>query len=346
MRAVDRAGEALASGLAAGFGAAVRVRNLAYDRGLFARRAAGGPVVSVGNLAVGGQGKTPLVELLAGRAEEVGVRIAVVSRGYGRRCRSPAVVSVGRGPVVSADVGGDEPVMLAQSTSAVVLVDGDRVRAARRAFAEFGVDLVILDDGFQHRRLGRDLDLAVLGETPGRLVPRGRFREAVSALRRAHAVVALDGAPLDLHPVTIRGRYRIGHHTQPDGRDRRSVDDLRGRTVALLTGIARGERVQKGLTSMGARVVLHDRGSDHEWFGPRRIEDFRRCAVRAGAELLMTTSKDAARQPLELSGFRVVHGGLVLEEEGRNKLLQLVAQSTGVSRMADSASPEPRPRSA
>jgi tetraacyldisaccharide 4'-kinase len=183
---------------------AAGLRNRAYDRGWLPVHRAELPVVCVGNLAVGGTGKTPLVaalaaELAAGRRPEplAGVEAlagppAILSRGYGRRSRGWRLVSEGRGPLLSVEEAGDEPLLLARLCPGVlVAVCEDRVLGARR-LAELGAGLVLLDDGFQHRRLARDLDLLVwaCGSDPAReaLLPFGRLREDPAGALRAGAI--------------------------------------------------------------------------------------------------------------------------------------------------------------
>jgi len=193
---------------AALYGGAIRLRNLWYDRPDASRRATL-PVISVGNLAVGGTGKTPLVAWIARRLQAMGLVPAVVSRGYGGTAGSgPLIVSNGEGPRVNARACGDEPHLLARSLpGAIVVVGSDRIEGARAA-AGAGAGVVILDDGFQHRRLARDLDVLVLdGRAPfdeGHLLPRGSLREAPSALRRAHVVVLTRLGERDLATAAIR----------------------------------------------------------------------------------------------------------------------------------------------
>jgi len=187
---------------AVAFGGVVRLRNAWYDRPGATHRASI-PVVSVGNLALGGTGKTPLVAWMARRVRSFGLVPAVVSRGYGGTAGpGPLVVSTGEGPRVNARACGDEPHLLARALpGTIVVVGADRVEGARAA-AGAGADAVILDDGFQHRRLARDLDVVVLdARAPfdgGHLVPWGTLRERPESLKRAQAVVltrVLQGDP-------------------------------------------------------------------------------------------------------------------------------------------------------
>lgn len=195
----------LLQGAAGVYGAAVALRNLAYDRGWIEVRRLPAKVASVGNLTVGGTGKTPTALYLARLLVESGRRPAILSRGYGgghaRRglvSGGPLVVGDGGGePLAGPDEAGDEPVLLARRAGVPVVVAADRVAAGRLAIERFGADTLVLDDGLQHRRLGRDLEVVLIdagkGLDNGRLLPAGPLREPPSALRRAHVLLLTKG---------------------------------------------------------------------------------------------------------------------------------------------------------
>ncbi|MDT5262954.1 MAG: tetraacyldisaccharide 4-kinase, partial [Acidobacteriota bacterium] len=178
------------------YGALARTRLRLYRSGLLKTETAGVPVISVGNLTTGGTGKTPLVEWVARAVKREGLRACVLTRGYGRADESVRVVA-SDGVRVLAEVGecGDEPRLLAERLlgTASVVCDRDRVAAARWARENLGAEVFILDDGFQHLRMGRDLDVVTLDASApwsgGHMLPRGRLREPVSGLRRADCVV-------------------------------------------------------------------------------------------------------------------------------------------------------------
>jgi tetraacyldisaccharide 4'-kinase len=316
--------------LSAGYGAFVRGRAAAYDRGLVPIHRAAGPVLSVGNIALGGQGKTPLVRLLCQICLDLGLRPAVVSRGYGRRSpRRPVVVSTGGGPRVEGAVGGDEPVMLARALPIAVVADADRVRGAARAFA-LGADVVLLDDGFQHRRLHRDLDVVVVGEPPPRLLPSGAGREPESALARADLVVHVDPAP-DAAPASgIVARARAVAVTGPGGRATQSPEVLRGTRVLLASGIARPERFLRMARELGARVLHHLALPDHARLSAARARALDARARQLGAEAILTTAKDAARWGSCAAAMRVLEIELEVSGPGRERLREAIAVATGL----------------
>jgi len=302
-----------------------RLRNSAYDRKLLAIRRLPVPVVSVGNLTVGGTGKTPLVAALARQLAACGRRPAVVLRGYGgsnsRRPGGPAlVVSEGNGGTVLTDLdeAGDEAILLATSLPHVpVVVSAQRYHGGMKAVTACGADLVLLDDGFQHRALHRDLDLVALDAAAplgnGRLLPAGLLREAPRGLRRADALVvsradddALYGQALAtltrLAPgiTTYRARHQatglrlLSGDTSPT-----SPGDLQGMPVAAFAGLARPGALRDTLTSLGARVVQFTPLADHHPFCPGEVEGLVDAGLKAGARLVVTTAKDAVRMRKE-----------------------------------------------
>jgi tetraacyldisaccharide 4'-kinase len=307
----------LAEGL---FRAGVFLRGALYDSAILPAARAGVPVVSVGNLAVGGAGKTPVALALAGRLLDAGRRPAVLSRGYGATRSDDRVVSDGDGVLLGATEGGDEPVLLARRLPGLrVLCGPDRARLAGRAVTS-GADVLLLDDGFQHRRLGRDLDVVVIDASNpwgnGHCLPFGPNREPRSALRRAGLVwlthadratpTGLDG----LRELAMRetGRAPVeSRHAPRDLVDGRlggpyPLSDLAGRRVGLLTGVARPGSVRRTVEGLGAEVVATFEFADHHRFTEGEVEDAIASSVRAGAELLVTTEKDAVRLPAVAAG--------------------------------------------
>jgi tetraacyldisaccharide 4'-kinase len=291
---------------AAAFGLAVRLRNAWYDRPS-AARAAGVPVFSVGNLAVGGTGKTPLVAWLARRLQAAGMVPAVVSRGYGGTAGpGPLLVSTGEGPRVNARTCGDEPHLLARTLpGTIVVVGSDRVEGARRA-ASAGASVVILDDGFQHRRLARDLDIVVLdGRAPldaGRLLPAGLLREPPDALRRAHVVVLTRIREGDLAaPATDAVRrsgfggpvLRAGHRTTGFAAANGAASHPPPRAIAFC-GIGDPHLFRADLEAAGVAVAALHTFRDHH---PYTMADWTALLAAAQAKRvpLVTTEKDLSR---------------------------------------------------
>jgi tetraacyldisaccharide 4'-kinase len=295
------------------FRAGVRARNAWFDRPGHAVRAPL-PVISIGNLAVGGTGKTPLVGWLAEQLLGSGHVPAIVSRGYGGTAGlGPIVVSSGGGPRLDARAAGDEPLLLARMVPrAIVVVGSDRVEGATTA-ASLGASVAILDDGFQHRRLARDLDVVLLdGRAPfanRRMLPAGPLRESPKALRRAHVVVltrlaAGDRAEAAVAAVRKTGFagpvLRAGHAPAGFvGRDGARVEAPK-RAVAFC-GIGDPERFRTDLASLGVDVAAFHAFRDHHVLSAPEIRRLVDEAKTHGAPLV-TTQKDLVR--LEPAGVR------------------------------------------
>lgn len=291
---------------AALFSAVTRARGRLFDLGWLDAVRVERPVVSVGNLAVGGTGKTPFVALLAERFADR--RVAIVSRGYGRQDDSASlvVVSQGDGPRVAVAVAGDEPYLLAQRTKAAVVVCAERARGARHAIEALGAELILLDDGFQHRRLAREVDLVLLdARAPfgnGRLLPRGPLREPIAALVRASAIVLNHGAAE--HGVIDPRVLQLGKPLVHVVEVADCATPLEGRRAALLSGIARPSRFVRTVEGLGARIAHALHAPDHAWFDDATLDRFAR---EADGALLLTTEKDAVRMtPAWRERFEVV----------------------------------------
>jgi tetraacyldisaccharide 4'-kinase len=293
------------------------VRGALYAGGVLPAARAGIPVISIGNLAVGGAGKTPAAIAVAARLLARGRRVAVLSRGYGASRSDARVVSDGDRVLLPAAEGGDEPVLVARRLPGVLVLCGPRrIELARLARGSLGADVALLDDGFQHRALARDLDVVVLdAENPfgnGHLLPRGPNREPRAALRRAGLVwlSRVEGAPPDqLAALRALAQESTGHlpvessHAPVDlvdGGLRTSygLGALRGREVRLCSGIARPATFRRTVEALGAAVVGERRFADHHAFSPRELAEAFGPADGV-APWVVITEKDAVRLPPE-----------------------------------------------
>ncbi len=283
-------------GLVLGGAAAVRAR--LYARGVLARERLAGPVISVGNLGVGGRGKTPAVVRIAALLREAGHPVAVLSRGYGGSFRGEAlVVSEGQGPLAGADEAGDEPVMLARALPGVVVAVGrDRAAAGRAVEARFGRRVHVLDDGFQHMRLARDLDVLCLdaADLADRPMPAGSLREFPSARARADLLLVTGGAGASDGRTFAARREAEGFFTLA------GAARARPPRAVLLSGIARPERFAADVRAAGVEVLAHLAFRDHHPFTPAEVARAVDTARRAGATAVVTTEKDGVRLPAGL----------------------------------------------
>lgn len=316
--------------VAGGYGAVAIAHRAVYERGWRNPRRLPCPVISIGNLIVGGSGKTPMAAWLAANLRARGHSPALLSRGSGRRVREAVtVVSDGRRLCADLDRAGDEPLLLAVHAPGVpVLVGRDRARVGLRALSLFDCDVLVLDDGMQHHRLARDLEIVSFdghfGIGNGHLLPRGPLREPLAVARRANAIGVVDGplseslvrrldqaapgarhfvarrTPLRLRP--LRGRLPASLEFDPA----RPLW-LEGEEVGLLAGIARPDGFRRTLESLGARVIAERNFRDHHRYRARDLQGLADEAPR-----WITTEKDAVKLRASWAGKAEL---LVLEVE-------------------------------
>lgn len=274
--------------LASIFGLAVRARNALYDRGILPVKKLEGPVVSVGNLSVGGSGKTPFVLLLGDLLKSRDVKFDVLSRGYGRQTRGVALVD----PAGSARDFGDEPLLMARRLGVPVVVGEERYAAGCFAEAKFGPQWHLLDDGFQHRALARDFDIvmATPEDARDRLLPAGRLREPLAALRRADAVVLASGASPGFFPLEGKLAWRVRRGILPK--------DVPANPV-VFCGIARPQNFLLQLRTAGIEPIAEAFFADHHAYADKDIRDLLELRQRSQAGGFVTTEKDA----INLGGY-------------------------------------------
>ena len=270
------------------FGLGVGARNALYDRGWLRAQRLQGPVVSVGNLSVGGSGKTPFVLLLGELLKARGVKFDILSRGYGRATRGVALVDPGG----SSREFGDEPLLMARRLGVAVVVGEDRYRAGLFAEEKFGAQLHLLDDGFQHRALGRDFDIVLVtpDDARDRLLPAGRLREPATSLRRADAVVLAGGASPELFALDTKLVWRVRRGILPKNVPERPV---------VFCGIARPQNFLLQLRTAGIEPVAEALYRDHHAYSEQDIRDLLNLRQRSEAGGFVTTEKDA----INLGGF-------------------------------------------
>ena len=331
--------------LSALYGTGVALRLALYRRGLLAVRRAARPVVSIGNVGAGGTGKTPFVRWLAGELLRRGRHPSILTRGYGRGSRGTVVVSDGRGTLASVRASGDEPALLARALPSVPIVaDARRVAAAARA-ETLGtpVDLHLLDDGFSHVALARDVDIVLLDATApdagGALLPAGLLREPLSSLARADVVVVTKTEQADPGPaLELARRFAPGvplFHARTEvlglldseGRDVEPSTLDAGATLAV-AGIARPEAFRATLEGMGIRPAGLLGFRDHEPYGPAAVGGIERALEETGATAVVATEKDAVKLEGRLDAplLRVAIEARVVEPSFVPDLLSLLSR--------------------
>jgi len=259
-------------------------------------------VISVGNVSLGGSGKTPVVAALARLLRARGERPVILTRGYGRRevTEGVLVVSDGRRVLEPVSRSGDEPQLLARTLSGVpVLVCADRYVAGLFAERHFGVTVSILDDGFQHVQLERDLDLLLVSpaDLDDRVLPSGRLREPLTAAQFADAVL-VPGTEEDVTQVAAA----VGHHNAFRVVTHYGALANGGRVLAF-AGIARPERFFSALRSLGYDVARELTFRDHHWYSARDRETIQSAARETNASLIVTTEKDAVRCDFDVAAL-------------------------------------------
>jgi tetraacyldisaccharide 4'-kinase len=310
----------------------VQLRLFLYRKRILKERQLGCLVISIGNLTVGGTGKTPVVEKFARALQRGGRRVAILSRGYKsvdrRRKRNwwdrvlgqgievpPRVVSDGKRVLLDSGTSGDEPYMLASNLRGVaVVVDKDRVKAGLHALKELGVDTLLLDDGLQYLHLKHRLDIVLVDRQAPfgneHLLPRGTLREPPRNLRRASYIfiTKCNGESNDdliqrirLHNRTaeiIECTHRPLYLKHVYREERLPLDYLKGLYIGSLCGIAAPESFEEGLRKLGAKIELSRHFADHHRYVEKELTSFLQRCVRRDVSAVITTEKDAVRFPV------------------------------------------------
>jgi tetraacyldisaccharide 4'-kinase len=310
---------------------AVKSRRFLYNARIFRDSTLGVQVIAIGNLTVGGTGKTPVVEKFARELRDQGRNVAILSRGYRSKpapfhqvllnkillrddTTPPRVVSDGKSLLLDSDMAGDEPYMLASNLKdVVVLVDKDRVKSGRYAIEKFGCDTLLLDDGFQYWKLrGRRQDIVLVDRQQPfgteQLFPRGTLREPPSHLARANTIFITksDGKTEELRRRIAQFNPGAGiieciHHPlyleDVFSGQRAGLDLLKGRKLGSVSGIAQPESFEESLVSLGGELVYAKRFADHHRFTQQEILNAINRGKKRQAEIIITTQKDAVRFP-------------------------------------------------
>ncbi len=317
-------------GLGKIYQAVVQCRNYLYREHIVHDHQLGCMVLTVGNLTVGGTGKTPVVDKLARDLADRGRKVAILSRGYKsakppllRRLKlrltrwepdPPRVVSDGTNLLLDSRTAGDEPFMLARNLkNVIVITDPDRVRSGLYAIEKWGVDTLVLDDGFQHLRLKRRLDIVLIDRQAPfgneYMLPRGTLREPARNLSRAGLILITKSDEHGNEELIsrireynrtadiIECRHKPLHLEHVYGGDKQPLDYLCNRYVGSVSGIARPESFENSLRGLGAKLIVTKRYADHHRFSAKEMQNFIRRCVERDLDAIITTEKDAVRFP-------------------------------------------------
>lgn len=316
------------------FSLIVKIRSYNYQKGIFTSEILGCPVIVVGNLTVGGTGKTPVVEKIARELRERGRKVAILSRGYKSKKEPawkkwirfilhkneppPRVVSNGKRVLLGAEIAGDEPFMLASNLPGViVVVDKDRVKAGRYAIKTFGADVLVLDDGFQYRSLRGHINLLLVDKTNPfgnyHLLPRGILREPLSAMKRASYIFLTKADNATHHDIlkeirAYNARAKIvqcAHFPRNivsiDRKESKHIDFLFQKKIMAFSGIASPDSFEGFLTKNGAEIVIKKRFADHHRFSKQELDNLIQVAQSHHVDFVITTEKDAVRLPADFA---------------------------------------------
>lgn len=291
----------------------INFRNWLYDHKIFKEIKLSCPVISVGNITVGGTGKTPCVIMLAGMLRENGFKPAVISRGYGGRSISPVnIVSDGRKILLDSEFAGDEPFLMAQALEGIPVITGaKRIVTGKTAIDKFGADVLICDDAMQHRQIFRDINLVLMdaGSLRGSnyILPRGRLREPIEEIRRADAILMTRsdegiqtdekiGKLINAEKIPVfRSVHKPKDIIRGDFREQKSISGLKGKKVFAFCGIANPDSFKKTLLAVQASLLSFEIFPDHHRFNGKELEALKAGFIKSGADYLVTTEKDAVR---------------------------------------------------
>jgi tetraacyldisaccharide 4'-kinase len=331
------------------YGVAMKARRALYDSGRLRVNELPAPVISVGNLTTGGTGKTPLVEWIARDLARTGRRVCILTRGYGRQSSGTrVVVSDGKEIISAAAEAGDEPLLLAETLKGLsaVISDADRVTAARWAFENLHSQVFVLDDGFQHLRVARDLNILTIDATNPwgnrRLLPAGILRESPAELARADCIVitraddptsseelrreiaAQSGGPIFCSRMRLKGLRGVGRET---GQPSIAGEEIRDASVAAFCGLGHPESFFSLLKRNGYRLSHTQVFRDHHTYTQSDINRVAQHSIAGGARFLLTTAKDEVKLrslDFELPCYSV---DISIEIENAGKLQTLIADA-------------------
>ncbi|MBU4318178.1 MAG: tetraacyldisaccharide 4'-kinase [Proteobacteria bacterium] len=310
----------------------VRFRNFLYETNLLSIRKLPCKVISIGNLCVGGTGKTPMTIYISELLRNQGYKVCVITRGYrGKAEKKGGIAGDGQAIFMSPDIAGDEPYMMARTLKHIpVIVGRNRFQSGMTAIHQFGAEVIVLDDAFQHRKLFRDVDIVLLdGKAPlgiGKLLPLGRLREPVEALSRSHAVVFTRSEPKDsgkgddpsiqirnilkkqptfhsmhlphIHAMIQAGEMKAG---LPEVQSTLALDSLEGKRVVAFSGLAENNHFKNTLLEHGIDIVDYYGFKDHHVYSKEDLQTLIGNASRSRVEYLVTTEKDYVKLPDDMA---------------------------------------------
>ncbi len=287
------------------YGAVIWVRNLFFDIGILKQQKVPAPVISIGNITAGGTGKTPIIENITELFLLHGIIPAIITRGYGRKSKGCIVVSDGKRICNDVTLAGDEPMIALKYPQAIVIADENRVRGAKTAIEKFNANVILLDDGFQHRYLQRDVNIVLLNANDdiekSKMLPAGYRREPPASLQRATQIVLTKCAAEKKYSEQLAGKkvfhsffqfYELKHFFSDE---KISYEDIQNKNVFLFCGIGEPKSFENSLKELGVHILGMKIFADHQEYTNDIVLDVLEEFKNSGANFLITTEKDAVK---------------------------------------------------
>ena len=293
------------------YGSLVAVRNFFYEKKILSTKSLNCKVISIGNITVGGSGKTPTVEYLSNLLQSKGYKVGIISRGYKRKSKSTLIVTDGKKKPKSWEHVGDEPFLLAHKLVNIPIVVGtSRYKAGSMMIEKFQPDVILIDDGFQHLSLHRDLDIVLVNskdkKSDHKLIPAGKLREPISNLTRADLIIVTKS---NIHQPsnylinqiesfdrpTIYNELQIVSLLQNDSNKITKLDIIANKKVYLFSALGDNESFKKIMGNTHAKIVGHSQYPDHYHYTLDDLDDIEKKATKCNAEFLITTEKDLVK---------------------------------------------------
>ena len=304
-------GGIISSSLSFIYGSLVTIRNFFYETNILSTKSLNCKVISIGNITVGGSGKTPTVEYLSNLLQSKGHKVGIISRGYKRKSKSTLVVTDGKKKPESWEHVGDEPFLLAHKLENIPIVVGtSRYKAGSMMIEKFQPDVILIDDGFQHLSLHRDLDIVLVNSKDKRsdhkLIPSGKLREPISNLTKADLIIITKSnihAPSNylinkiksFNRPTIYNELQIDSLLQIKSNKINKLDKIANKKVYLFSALGDNESFKKIMGYTDAKIVGHSKYPDHYHYTLNDLNDIEQKATKCNAEFLITTEKDLVK---------------------------------------------------
>ncbi len=292
------------------YSALIRTNSYLFDTNRRVINHAEIPVISIGNISTGGSGKTPFTQTIARKLLDIGKRPAIIGRGYKRKSKGEIIVSNGEEIFTDVQSAGDELFLHAITLHAPVIANSNRFQAAETAVKKLHCNVILLDDGFQHRQLHRDLDIVLLDEftvNQNYLLPKGRLRENFSSLKRADVIGLQEGIDINLIPYSLQSNqflvttkteagkpYLFNQFTQKNIHSPSSQSVIPGKLIAV-SAIAHPDKFEKTLRQSNINAIYHKTFSDHHSYSSKDIIDIVESCNKHSVQAIITTEKDAVK---------------------------------------------------